>query len=422
MKFLSFLGRRSHRHQTEAEAHDGVLEPLTALRRRTPRQPAPQPALSIPCPDPTAEDRRRDLIQQHGQRLARQEDWSTLAALMAKADAANDKTPGGMSRAELLSFGARADVVAAVEHALFAGPPSTSAPLLSGIAQLEEVLAGCPADPMIAAIVAQTHVDLGWAWRGTGWDAEVPARNRAAFAAHFDRAADILAAFEPKSSALIASVTCAASAAYRHAPEDTAAAFETLITLDPATPQSFRAMGLRLLPRWGGALDALELHARRMAARTHATWGAGGYTWAMLDAIAMDDDACAQLDVDFFIDGLRDILERTDEQHIVNLLAAYCANTMGTHVDGCDTAALVRTQIAACADWIVKTHLRELHPMIWAHAARGFDQRLRVRNPDRFADAGLADAHRFLADLFRREIAEGHRIVFGENGPEAQPA
>jgi len=199
-------------------------------------------------------------------------------------------------------------------------------------------------------------------------------------------------------------------------------ACERLVRLDPCNARAFRALGLRLLPRRGGSCEALELHARRMAARTHASWGAGGYTWSMLDAIACDDAACVRLDVEFFTDGLRDILGRTADQHVVNTLASYCANTMGAQVDGSDEADLVRTQIAACADWIVREHLTELHPMIWAHAARGFDQALRVRCLDRFAAAGLADAHRILGDLFRRELAAGQRIVFTEAGAEAVPA
>lgn len=419
--------------QAPVEAEDGTLVPFHELCARRPAKrsaPAPTakatpaPSLSIPCPDPTGEERRRDRHQARGQRLARQEDWTALAALMAEADAARTATPGGMPVAELLAFGARADVVQAAEHALLTGTPAPGAPLLDGIAQLEEVLAAHQGDAMIAAIVAQAHLDIGWAWRGSARLAEVPRRNRAAFDAHLDRAATILAAYpDPaRTSPFVAAVACATAHGEHCDPDTTAEAYERLISLDPSNARTFRAMGLRLLPRWGGSLSALELHARRMAARTHATWGAGGYTWAMLDAIACDDAACAALDVPFFIDGLHDILERRQDQHVVNMLAAYCANTMGTQVDGSDEAALVRAQIAECAGWIVREQLTELHPMIWAHAARGFDQALRIRCMERFAAAGVADAHRILADLFRREIAAGQRIVFTEAGPEAIPA
>ncbi|MEL7099854.1 MAG: hypothetical protein AAGM84_13580 [Pseudomonadota bacterium] len=420
----------------EAEAEDGVIVPLHHLHRRNrSRVPAPlqvpkqtktaaKPALSIPCPDPTGEERSRDTHQTRGQRMARQEDWAKLSATLADADMTCAMTEGGMPVAELLAFGARADVVQAAEHALLGGWPEPDAPLLDGIAQLEEVLAAHDGDAMIAAVVALAHVDIGLAWRGNTRLAEVPRRNRDACDAHFDRARDILAAVcqAHTASPLLASALCAAGATDAQDPATTIHAYERLLSLDPSNARAFRAMGLRLLPRRGGSLDALELHARRMAARTHATWGAGGYTWAMLDAIACDDGACAQLDVEFFIDGLHDIIARRPDQHVINTLAAYCANTMGTQIDGSDEAALVRAQIADCADWIVREHMTELHPMIWAHAARGFDQGLRIRCLDRFAAAGLADAHRILGDVFRREIAAGHRIVFTEAGAETLSA
>lgn len=70
--------------------------------------------------------------------------------------------------------------------------------MLDGIIALEEVLAEFPDDFVIATVVALAHIDIGWAWRGTGWAVEVPLRNREAFDAHFDRARDILENFPSK--------------------------------------------------------------------------------------------------------------------------------------------------------------------------------------------------------------------------------
>ncbi|MEO0866351.1 MAG: hypothetical protein AAFY39_17635, partial [Pseudomonadota bacterium] len=282
------------------------------------------------------------------------------------------------------------------------------------------VLAENRDDAMIAAIVAQTHMDIAWAWRGTGWDIEVPMRNRDAFHAHFDRAADILAPFSAQrmASPIIAAGHCAHAAGCGANEDEVAARYETLIDLDPHNARAMRAMGGHMLPRWSGSYDRLELEARRAAGRTHDVWGAGGYTWVMFDAISTDTEACARLDLEFFLDGMRDILRHTRDQHIVNLLASYCANTMGSTPTGHDGADHMRTQIADAAGWIVRDHLTELHPMLWAHAARGFDNALRVRCLDRFAAAGYADALRYLTDLFRRELASGNRVIFTENGAE----
>ena len=406
-------------------AQDGVLQARKPATRMSnmPADTGTQDrsgGLSIPCPDPTAEERARDTHQARGLKLARLDDWTRLSAEISRTSIARQKTLGGTPVAELLAYGARADVVSAAEHALISGRPDPNAPLLAGIEALEQVLAEHPENPIIAIIVAQTHMDLGWAWRGTGWDVEVPERNREAFAAHFDRAADILMPFDAKTldCPLMAAAHCALITGRGGSPREIVSRYETWVDLDPRNPRAYRAMGTHLLPRWHGSYDRLELEARRAAGRTYDLWGAGAYAWVMFDAIAQDSEACARLDLDFFLDGLTDILKRTSDQHTVNLIAAYCANTMGGAPTGEDETDYIRAQIAAAADGIVREYLAELHPMLWAHAARGFDNGLRVRCAEKFAASGHADALRYLKQLFRRELAAGKSVVFTEDGPE----
>ncbi|WP_298857435.1 hypothetical protein [uncultured Sulfitobacter sp.] len=377
--------------------------------------------LSIPCPDPTREERIRDGHQNRALRLVRQEDWDKLIKLITVADRDRNMTPGGMSVAELMAFGARADVVLAIEHALLDRVPEKDAPMLRGIEALEYVLAEYPDCYVIGCIVAQAHIDIAWSWRGIGWDVEISPRNREAFEAHFARARDIVTHFNgvPAESALLASTACALLRGDQYNTESVADRYEALIDLNPANTGPLRALGTHMLPRWYGSYAALELEARRTAARTQEIWGAGGYTWVMFDAISVDDEACSRLDLQYFIEGLRDIVSRRPEPHTVNLLAAYCANTMGQAFSGNDAADHIRAQIAGCADWLVREHLTELHPMIWAHAAQGFANNLRVSSASRFAAAGQDDALRIIASMFKREIAEGKRIVFTDEGPVA---
>lgn len=377
--------------------------------------------LSIPCPDPTREERLRDAHQNRALRLVRQEDWNKLITLITNADRDRALTPGGMCVAELMAFGARADVVLAIEHALLDRVPEEDAPMMRGIEALEYVLEDYPHNYVIGCIVAQAHIDIAWSWRGIGWDVEIAPRNREAFDAHFARARDIVASFEgvPADSALLASTACALLRGEKYSTEAVADRYEALIDLNPKNVAPLRALGTHMLPRWYGSYAALELEARRTAIRTQDEWGAGGYTWVMFDAICVDDEACARLDLPFFIEGLRDIVRRRPEPHTVNLLAAYCANTMGQAYSGNDAADHTRAQIASCADWLVRAHLTELHPMIWAHAAQGFANNLRVSSASRFAAAGQDDALRIIAGLFKREIADGKHIVFTDDGPVA---
>jgi hypothetical protein len=383
--------------------------------------------LQIACPDPTAEDALRDMHILAGQKLARQERWADLAAEIARIDAALTLTPGGMPVADLMAYGARADVVLAVEHALLSGRPAPDAPLLEGVEALEHVLAehaGSKDHHVIAAIVAQTHIDIGWAWRGTGWDVEIPQRNRDAFEAHFDRANTIFGEIcaGMHRSPLVAATCCALLGGTEKHKRHVADRYERLIDLNPHNPRPMRALGNHLLPRWFGSYEELELEARRTASRTMDVWGAGGYTWVMFDAISLDDQACSNLDLDFFVEGLRDILDRCPDPYVVNLLAAFCANAIGQAFSGDDQADANRAQIADCARWIVREYLTELHPMIWAHAAQGFDNNLRVHSPARFAASGFDDAIRIISGFFSREIAAGKRIIFTEEGPVTKTA
>jgi hypothetical protein len=428
MKFLhdlfsSLKSRSSELHATPAVAatDDSALAvPLMRRTPRTPPKPLPEPILQIACPDPTTEDMLRDQHQNHAQRLARQERWDELSAAIHTADQERTMTPGSMPLADLMCYGARADVVMAVEHALLDGQPDPNAPLLCGIEALEHILADHNDDYVVACIVAQAHMDIGWAWRGTGWDVEVPARNRDAFGAHFDRARDIMAPFcaAELQSPLVAATCCALLGGLDADARLVADRYEALIDLNPLNARAMRAMGNHLLPRWYGTYEELELEARRTAARTINIWGAGGYTWVMFDAIGYDDTACANLDLPFFLEGLRDILARNPDPYTVNLLAAYCANSIGQTYSGNDQADHNRAQIAKCARWIVRDNLTELHPMIWAHAARGFDNNLRVNSLKRFAASGRDDAMRIITCLFQREIDAGEKIIFTDPGVE----
>ena len=386
-------------------------------------------SLSIPSPKSTTEDTERDKHCLRGQFLARQERWSDLEEEIQRADGARAMTPAALPVADLLCYGARADVVAAVEHALIDGHPSLDAPIIDGIQDLEEMLAEEPLNPVRAVIVAQAHMDLGWAWRGSDWQESVPQKNLSAFEAHFDRARDILTQCEkcfPRGekaltdSPLFASATCALDANGIAPTARLAQNYERLIDLNPLSPSPMRALGTYLSPRWYGSHTELEVEARRTAARTVKEWGAGGYTWVMMDTLAGDAVTCALLDIEFFVEGLEDIMERMPDQHTANFFASYCVLTMGNRNFSDDQADANRKAICDCADWVVRNYLTELHPLIWAHAGSGFDNNLRVLSHKRFAATGKQNGTYKIAEIFRAEIEAGDRIVFTADGPVAK--
>jgi hypothetical protein len=374
--------------------------------------------LHIPTPDPTAEDSARDTWQKMGQKLARQDDWEELSVQMRRADSARALTPGGMSVSELIAFGARSDVIGAVEHAFFDGTPAADAPLLAGIEALENVLAEHDDDYAIALVVALAHMDLAWIWHGARSASKSPTTNDDAFHAHMDRARSILSEHCGKSlgAPMLVAACCGLTLPTDGDLSSLVERFEVLINLSPMDTRQMRNFGTRLLPSRDGDYQQLELHARRTASSLHHIWGSGGYTWVMFDAISADDEALAGLDVPNFTQGLRDILALRPDQYTANLLAAYCSVTMAGE-SGHEVADFNRAHIHKCRDWIITDYMTELHPLIWAHASHGFDNNLAIRSVDRFADKGLKEAYRILNALFLPELARGQDVVFSENGP-----
>ncbi len=384
----------------------------------------PEDFLDIPVLDQSPDDLACRKAHLRGQFLARQDRWDELAREITDTDKARTKTPGGMPVADLLAYGARSDVVHGVEHALQDGPTAGEAPLIDGIIALEAVQRDYASEPVITLIVALAHIDVGWAWRGAGLETVVPELNRNRCAAHFDRAQHLLSPLcgIELNSPLLAAARCALLAGQRDPQSRISDDYEDLIDLDPHNHRHMRALGNHLLPRWFGDYEQLELEARRTASRTQDIWGAGGYTWVCFDAIASDEVACERVDVDFFIDGLRDILKARPDQAMVNLLTAYCAVALRHGLGHNLRADLPRMQIAECANWLIRDRLTELHPMIWAHAADGFDNNSHVTSLSRFAARGRAYALQVIADQFRDNIAQGQRVTFTPSGPEFHPA
>lgn len=361
--------------------------------------------------------------QDRGQFLARQERWEDLSREIREADLSRATARCGLPLADLIAYGARADVVNATENALAEQKDASNRSLIRGLMAFEALRAEHRHDPYLTALVALAHIDIGWAWRGPGNAPAAPASSQRRCAAHFDRAAALLEpiAQDSEDSPFLKAAQCALFARNSGGTLPVADAFAALIDLAPANHRHMRTLGTHMLPRWSGSYAALELEARRTAARTAQTWGAGGYTWVYFDAIAIDDTACARVDVDFFLDGLRDIVEVRPNQEMVNLLAAFCAVALRNGLGLNEQADLARMQIIDAANWLIREHLTELHPMIWAHAADGFDNNARVTSASRFAARGRADALQVIADQFREEISDGLRVIFTPNGTKTRP-
>ena len=401
-----------------------LLDGLTGLFGRKPELDIDSltKRILLPALPVTDEEMARATHQDKGQKFARQELWEDLAEIIEYADSARLRTPGGEAATGLLAYGARADVVSAAEDALHDG----AEPDGDGIAALEEIRADLPDSYPMALVLALAHVDIGLAWRATATDLTAT-RHEVRFLEHFKRAEDLLAPFDgPDLDApSLAAAQCALLAARPTPRLRVADDYATLIDLDPDTPRHMRALGEALLPARYGDYESLDLEARRTASRTQDVWGTGGYAWVYLDALARDPGALARLEAEFFTDGLRDIVARRHNQHVINQLAAFCGLIMApkigkSHLPAAQEAT--RARIHGCLDWLLENHLQELHPLIWSQTllSPGLTPALPSRRA--LVARGRQAALRVIAERFAEEIADGTSIAFSSAGMYRLPA
>ena len=358
---------------------------------------------------------------QQAQFLARQDRWEDLSKNIRLADLSRGKCSDGTSVAEQLIFGARADVVAAATHALLHGTPAEDADFYHGIKDMEQLLTESPEDYTLGLIVAHMHMDIGRAWRGYGAEDAVSEENRAAYAHHFARAEEIIDSYCPHEldSPALSAARCALLAGPDREADSIADDYEDLIDLDPGNARHMRALGTYLLPQWYGDYQQIDREARRTAARTHDLWGSGGYTWVWFDALLMDPNSVAHLDCDYFLEGVADILSRSNSQDTANLMAAQVyaiwQASFKAEQKGQTTIAQTEALRRGFAD-IVHNNLREVHPLIWGQTEIGTDTASRSVSLDRLAKKGRDIALNAVAQPFAKLIMQGTTIHIGRDG------
>ncbi|MGR3454558.1 hypothetical protein [Pseudooceanicola sp.] len=422
--------RRGEVHETDARA------PKPAARSQTDAVGAAQYAMSLSRGRKPRADRERGLIlpvQSLGQEdhlrqtfigrglfLVRQEQWDKLGETIRSADAARETTSEGTGTASLLSQGARSDFVHAARAAFAQG----KVPDNNIIVALEEALEETPECWGVATVVAQAHMDIGLAALGSGPLAARPTFDNKVFRHHFARAAEVLDSYcaVELGSALLAEARCDLLLAAPDAPDRVADDYEDLIDLDPGNPAHMRRFGLRLLPRWFGTYERLDELAHDTAERVADIWGDGGYTWVWFDVLRAVPEAAERLDIDRYLEGMSDILERRGTQHVVNLMAAHAGVVMDPTSAPDDTgqrAAENRAAINARFAAIVSHHLHELHPRHWAEAQQSPFQALPA--PEALAEDGEAIARSLISRQFHDELAAGQIVTFSPRGLEMQP-
>ena len=403
----------------QAQAQDQISAP--------PPGPMPirlQRALDIPVTDTSAEQSHSEYITSRGQFLARQDMWAELGTEMRHHDRARTRTAADMPLADLLSYGARSDVVMPLRAQIQAGRiDPADVENLPALAHLEHALTESPGDYGVALVVLHALLDVAWAFHAPQTNAQ-PDRPRArAFHACMTSAADILDRFDPfeENSPALAAARCALLPGQSNPQSRVVDDYEDLIELDPQNPGHLRDFGRHLLPRWFGSYQQLDAQARRMAALTHDIWGAGGYTWTYLDALRLDGGALERLEPDLFVEGMQNILHRRPDQHTANIFAAFCSVTLCAARMKASPHQPQLTALRGAFDWVLTHHLREVHPLIWALAEKDSMREHDLTYNEKLAEKGRGSAFRRIARHFETDIRNGGCVVFGEKGPQILP-
>lgn len=345
-----------------------AVQPQPRTRAVTDELDTLKEQLGLAVIDRTEEQLERDWYIHRGQKLIRQENWSQLSSEIQQFDEMRAVTSGGRPISELLTRGARGDIVQPIRQSLSAQDTS---PSTDGLSAYQAIADAHPKDYGIAMIVAYTHIDAAWVWQHFSPDPTGKISLKAK-QHHFKIAASLLGPFDAKrlNAPALAAAKCAALPSQEDTIERMTKAFETLVSLDPKTALYLRNFGLNLLPGRYGSYEMLDLWALKALEHTRALWGTGAYAWMYLDAIRHDTGALSRVDLNLFMEAMIDILDRCGDQHTANLFAAFTALTLIQPADGRETLTgrRKRLQLSEAADWIIETQLREIHPLIWADA------------------------------------------------------
>ena len=334
-----------------------------------------------------------------GQKLVRQEDWNKLGQEIRQFDEVRATTSGGSPIAEILTLGARYDVIRPLEVALRFREPE---PSTEGISEFHEVMREHPNDHGVAAILAYTHIDAGWAWYNA-----MPHPNHAGFLKvfqeHFALAQEVLNNFNARelSSPILAAAHCATLPRLKNADLRVINEYNELIGLDPTTPLNLRNFGRHLLLQCLGNYDVLDRQATRLREEMHDIWGSGVYAWMYIDALREDQNAFQMLDTDTFLLAILEIFERRPDQYTANAIAAFLAVTLGEYSGRQENSALrtKRQKLNEAAEYVAEEFLREIDPMPWYRAIIGLAPHLGIEDSEIQTKIGEETALRVLCRI-----------------------
>lgn len=336
----------------------------------------------------------RGIVAQHAE-LAAAERWEALLSALVAADQTRASAPGGKRMAALIGAGGRAALGTAITEGDFAAAEAE-------LDRLAAVAAAHPDSYAAAQILAQAHLDLGWARRSAAAEGQNGRSLWQGFLSHTVEAERVLDPFDPiaENSPLLAATRYHLVRGLDDGEKLFRDWYEDWSDLDPTCPEPHAAHAVHLLPNWYGGLERFDAEARDAVRRTGDVSGAAAYAVYYLSATEALGDPPPGMDLGLFLRGLLDYHRATGCQYRANIVAAALAER--AHALSMDAPGSMRLRMVM---EVLEEHLteclREFHLPAW--------------------DQGESVIHWALGEIFRAPLERGEHIFLGPEGLEARP-
>lgn len=317
--------------------------------------------------------------------------WSEFLGHLATADRGCKVAPGGRRLARLISAGARAGLTAALAEQDWASAEAL-------IDRLESALAPHGENPAAAHLLAQAHLDLGWALRNAGIDTTGKRTEWKAFLQRTARADAILDAFDPieEMSPLLAGTRYLLVRGIEDGEDLFQDWYEDWCDLDPTDCEPHSLHAVHLLPQWFGTMAGFDAAARAAMARTQDQSGAATYTVYHLAAYEAMGTLSTRIDLPLFLTGLMDHFDATGCQERANTVAAVLTELHHSFTlegpEKTKALALIRQTLAEH----LRENLTEFHLSAWEN--------------------GMSCITYALEQVFAEELADGAHLYAGTEG------
>jgi len=321
--------------------------------------------------------------------------WAELLAAIRTADQTRAAAPGGRRLAVLASAGARSDLTAAIDLQDWRLAEAA-------VARLAAMQTAHPGDYVAAQILAQAHLDLGWARRGAPCEAGEGEETPQGFLGHTAKAERVLEPFDPieENSPLLAGTRYQLVRGLDEGQALFRDWYQDWSDLDPTSPEPHAAHARHLLPEWYGSAEDLEAEANAAALRTGDVAGSSAYAVFHLAAAEQTGGLATGLNLGLFLRGLIDYHNGTLCQERANIVAGALADLAhGLAMDATPGSMRLRMVMEVLDDHI-RDHLREFHLPAWENCK--------------------GCIHWTMEQVFREELARGQHIWPGPTGLEAR--